>query len=427
MSRDTSTAPTATTRTRRGRTWFSEMEPAERRTFWGCFGGWALDAFDVQLYSLVIPVLTTIGFLAGNREAGLIGTAALLSSAVGGWLAGSLSDRIGRVRTLQLTVLWFAVFTALSGFAMNAEQLLVARTLMGFGFGGEWAAGAVLIGETVRPHYRGRAVGTVQAGWAVGWGVAVIASTAVYAFLPAEVAWRVLFFLGILPALLVLYLRRHVPEPQVRRRPEATPRARGEWLRIFSPQLLRRTLLAALLCTGAQGGYYSLTTFLPQFLAKERGLEIFALGGTLVLIIAGSFCGYLFGAWLTDRVGRRPALVLTAVAAFAIVVPMTALHLPVLAFTLLCFPLGFVGSAYFSGIGPVLAEQYPTAVRGSGMGFAYNFGRGIGALFPFLVGALSASLTLGVSIALFAAIAYSAMALAALMMKETRGLDLADA
>lgn len=433
-----------------GRLWFSALSKPERRTFWGCFAGWSLDAFDVQLYSLAIPVLLSIGFLTGTKQAGLIGTAALLSSALGGWAAGILSDRFGRVRMLQVTVLWFAVFTGLSGLAMNAEQLLLARTLMGFGFGGEWAAGAALMSETVRARYRGRAIGSVQSGWAIGWGVAVIASTLVYTFFADDIAWRVLFFLGVLPALLVVYLRRHIIEPEIRTAAAVTvgggpaPVGRGSaptadaqspnvpaapprnGLAIFSSGMRKRTALCALLCIGAQGGYYSLTTFLPQFLASERNLKIYALGATLILIIAGAFCGYLFGAWLTDKVGRRPALILTAAAAFLIVIPMTGADLPVLAFTVLCFPLGFFSSAYFSGIGPVLSEQFPTLLRGSGMGFAYNFGRGIGALFPFLVGSLAATLSLGLSIAVFAGIAYAAMIVAALLLSETRGADLSD-
>ncbi len=419
--------PTLTDPAPAGRTWYSSMSGRERRTFWGCFAGWSLDAFDVQLYSLAIPVLLTIGFLADIKQAGLIGTAALLSSAVGGWVAGLLSDRIGRVRTLQLTVVWFAAFTGLSGLAMNADQLLAARTLMGFGFGGEWAAGAVLMGETVRARYRGRAIGTVQSGWAVGWAVAVLASTLVYTIFANQVAWRVLFFLGVLPALVVVYLRRHVAEPEVRRQAAATGttgRSGAGWRAIFSRQLIKRTAFCAMLCTGAQGGYYSLTTFLPQFLAKERGLKIYALGATLILIIAGAFAGYLFGAWLTDKLGRRPALVVTAAAAFLMVIPMTALNLPTSVFTVLSFPLGFFGSAYFSGIGPALAEQFPTLSRGSGMGFSYNFGRGIGALFPFLVGSLAATVSLGLSIAIFAGGAYALMIIAALLLTETRGADL---
>lgn len=427
--------------------WYASMTRPEKKTFWGCFSGWTLDAFDVQLYSLVIPVLLSIGFIANKGEAGLIATAALLSSAVGGWLAGVLSDRIGRVRTLQLTVLWFSVFTMLSGFAQDSGQLMLTRALMGFGFGGEWAAGAVLIGEAVRSRYRGRAVGTVQSGWAVGWGLAVIAFLAVSFLAPQEWAWRLLFFLGIVPALLVFYLRKHVTEPRLEgkastayRRNElaaiapagdaeripssAAARRPNSLLAIFRPGLLKRTLLCSLVAVGAQGGYYALTTWLPQFLAAERGLKILALGATLGLIIVGAFAGYLFGAWLSDKAGRRRAIMFTALAAIAVVLPFTLMDLPTVAFTILCFPLGFCASTYFSGLGAFFTEQFPTEVRGSGQGFSYNFGRGIGAIFPALVGYLSSILSLGVAIAIFAGSAYLIMALGALLLPETRGKDL---
>jgi predicted MFS family arabinose efflux permease len=257
----------------------------------------------------------------------------------------------------------------------------------------------------------------------------VLASTLVSALFAAEFSWRVLFFLGLAPAAWVIYLRRSVPEPMVGASSSTdatTPAKRENFLGIFSPQLYKRTAICALLSIGAQGGYYSLVTFLPQFLAKERGLKIFALGGTLALVITGAFAGYLFGAWLTDKIGRRPMLVSTALAAFLIVFPMTAFTLPVGVFTILCFPLGFFASAYLSAMGSVLAEQFPTAVRGSGMGFSYNFGRGIGALFPFFVGLLAKPLTLGVSIAVFAGLAYGMMIVAALLLTETRGIELAD-
>lgn len=417
--------------------WFTSMTPGETKTFWGCFAGWALDAFDVQLYSLVIPALLTLGFISSKSEAGFIATVALLTSAVGGWLAGVLSDRVGRVRILQLTVLWFAVFTMFSGFAQNSTQLMLARALMGFGFGGEWAAGAVLIAEAVRPRYRGRAVGTVQSGWAIGWGLAVLAYVVVFNWVPVEWAWRILFFLGILPGLLVVYLRKHVTEPELRgkastayKNDEATARTASQpnhgrsLLAIFRPGLVKKTFLCSLVAVGAQGGYYALTIWLPQFLASERGLKILALGGTLAVIIAGAFCGYLFGAWLSDEIGRRKAIVSTAIAAIIVVLPFTLLDLPVVAFTILSFPLGFFASAYFSGLGAFFAEQFPTEVRGSGQGFSYNFGRGIGALFPFLVGYLGSLISLGAAIAIFAGSAYALMAIATLLLPETRGLDL---
>lgn len=410
------------------RFWFRNLNTQERNTFWSCFAGWLLDAFDVQIYSLVIPTMLAIGFIPDTAQAGLIASVALLSSAVGGWLAGMLSDRIGRVRTLMITVAWFSLFTALSGFAQDAGQLLLARTIMGFGFGGEWAAGAVLIGETVRAKYRGRAVGTVQSGWAVGWAAAVLVNLIVISIVPPEWSWRVLFFIGILPAGLLFFMRRNVHEPEIAKITRATVAStkqhRISGLAIFSPTYLKATLLCSLLAVGAQGGYYALTTWLPQFLSQAKNLALYALGGTLFIIIFGAFCGYLFGAWFTDKVGRRMALVWCAIGAIVMVIPFTLLDLPTWAFTVLCFPLGFFSSAYFSGIGAFFSEQFPTELRGSGQGFAYNFGRGIGALFPFLVGWLAASISIAVAIAVFAALAYGVMAVTALLLPETKGQEL---
>src|SRR4030095_2646452 len=167
--------------------WISDLGPRERRTFGACVGGWALDAMDVQMYSFVIPALiATWGITRG--QAGVLGTAALLVSAVGGWLAGWIADRAGRVRTLQIAILWFAIFTFLSGLAQNYQQLFAARALLGLGFGGEWAAGAVLLGEVIRPQHRGKALGIMQAGWAVGWGAAALLYALFFTWLPPETA-----------------------------------------------------------------------------------------------------------------------------------------------------------------------------------------------------------------------------------------------
>src|SRR5437868_3215937 len=193
---------------------WSDMSGRERRTFGACFGGWALDGMDFQFYSFVIPSLIAEWHLT-RAQAGTLQTTTLLVSAAGGWIAGLLADRIGRVRTLQITILWFALFTGLSGLAQNYGQLLAARALMGLGFGGEWAAGAVLMGEAIAARHRGKVVGTVQSGWALGWGAAAILYTVVFRKLPEQTAWRVLFLAGIAPALLVFYIRRYVEEPEI--------------------------------------------------------------------------------------------------------------------------------------------------------------------------------------------------------------------
>jgi MFS family permease len=382
---------------------------------------------DVQLYSFVIPTLIAIWGIT-RAQAGALGTAALLVSAVGGWLAGWLADRYGRVRTLQVAILWFAVFTFLSGLAQNFEQLFAARALMGLGFGGEWAAGAVLLGEVIRPEYRGKALGMMQAGWAVGWGTAALLYALFFSVFSPEIAWRALFLVGIAPALLVFFVRRYVQEPAVYLEARSQLAAHGDEpspLEIFRPPLLRITVLGGLMGTGAQGGYYAVTTWLPTFLRTERKLSVLDSAGYLAVSIAGAFCGYLAGGYLADKIGRRLTFLVFAIGAGAVVVIYTMVPFGDTAMLVLGFPLGFFASGVFSAMGPFFTEHFPTRVRGVGQGFAYNFGRATGALFPALVGVLSARIPLGQAIGLFAGAAYATMAVAAFLLPETRGKVLA--
>src|SRR6266850_1264068 len=206
--------------------WLTNLSVRERRTFWACFSGWVLDAMDVQFYAVALPTLIAVWGLS-RSQAGMLGTSALLFSSAGGWLAGILADRIGRVRVLKLTILWFTAFTVLSGLTQSYGQLLVTRSLQGLGFGGEWAAGAVLIGEVIDKRIRGRVVGTVQSGWSVGYGAAVLLYTILFSVARPELAWRLLFLLGPAPAIVVLWMCRHVEEPELFRRAKATPALGG--------------------------------------------------------------------------------------------------------------------------------------------------------------------------------------------------------
>jgi MFS family permease len=403
--------------------WYRQMQPREKSTFWACTGGWILDAMDVQILSFAIPAIIA-AFAITNADAGLIGTATLLSSAFGGWFAGALSDRFGRVRTLQITIAWFAVFTFLCGFAQNYTQLFIFRALMGLGFGGEWAAAAVLIGEVIRPEHRGKAVGAMQSGWAIGWGIAALLATWFFSAMPADTAWRALFWVGITPAVLVFFVRRFVDEPAVFAQTQQNLAASGKtvnFLEIFSPSMLRTTILTCLLTTGAQGGYYAITTWLPTFLRTERKLTILSTGGYLAVIITGSLLGYWVSAWLSDWIGRRANFILFACCSIVTVLVYTQVPVDNTMMLFLGFPLGFFASGIFSGMGPFLTELFPTRMRGSGQGFAYNFGRGIAAMNPLLVGMLSAKLPLGQSIGVFALIAYGLLIIAALLLPETKG------
>jgi MFS family permease len=380
-----------------------------------------LDGMDVMVYSFVLPTLITVWRLSAT-QAGFLATATLIVSSLGGWVAGVLADRYGRVRILQLTILWFAVFTFLSGFTANYGQLLITRALQGLGFGGEWAVGAILMGEAIRPELRGRVVGAVQSGWAVGWGIAAVAYAVLFSALPANVAWRALFWLGLAPALLVFYIRRHVPEPVVSRASDETRRVAP--LAIFRTPLFRVTVCASLLSTGAQGGYYAIHTWLPLYLKSVRSLSVLSSFRYVAVVIFGSFLGYLAGAYLTDRLGRRGTLLIFAAASFATVWLYTRVTISTSAALPLGFPLGFFSSGSFSPMGAFLTELFPAGSRGSGQGFTYNVGRAAGALFPALVGALTAQLSLASAIAVFAMGAYTLMACGVLVLPETRGRTL---
>lgn len=406
--------------------WFRELNPVEKRTFYSAFGGWALDALDFMVFTFVIASLMTL-WNVDKGSVGMLSTITLLFSSIGGWGAGILADRFGRVKLLQLSILWFSTCTVLIGFAQNFEQLFILRALQGLGFGGEWAVGSVLIGEMVRAEHRGKAVGIVQSGWAVGWGAAALLYTVAFSVLPEDLAWRSLFWIGVVPALLVLYIRKYVPEPEIFKQTRAKQLESGvqtPFWHIFSPSLLRVTLLSALLCMGVQGGYYAITTWLPTYLKVEKGLSVFSTGSYLLVVIVGSFLGYVCGAFISDRLGRRPNFIIFAVLSAISVFCYMQLDLTNTQMLVLGFPLGFTASAIYSGMGAFLTELYPSSVRANGQAFSYNFGRAVGALFPGLVGFISAKYSLGTAIASFAGGAYCLVLLATFCLPETKGKQL---
>ncbi|MFG1797616.1 MFS transporter [Nocardia sp. NPDC049149] len=406
--------------------WFRTLSAKGKRAFIGAFGGYGLDAYDFQVLPLALGAISSY-FLISSGQAGLLTTVTLVVSALGGALAGVLADKIGRVRTLQLTVATYTLFTVLCGFAPNFETLLIFRAFQGLGFGGEWAAGAILVAEYAHTKYRGRAVAYVQSAWAVGWGLAVLVYTLVFQFVSEDLAWRVLFWTGALPALLIIWVRRNLTDSEtVTQRRESAGKRAGSFVAIFRGDLVRTTFFASVLATGVQGGYYTLATWLPSYLKKSRHLNVVGTGGYLFFLIGGAFLGYVTGGILADRLGRKRTIQLFAV--LSVVFLVAYIQVPEGANTmvlLLGFPLGFCTAAIFSSFGSFLSELYPTASRGTGQGFTYNFGRGVGAVFPTVVGYL-ASTTLGLAGAMmFGAFGYLLAAIALFGLPETRGRELA--
>jgi len=402
--------------------WFTELSKTEKRTFWACFSGWGLDAMDTQMYALTLPTLIVLwGMTKG--QAGLLGTAVLIMAAFGGWIAGIMSDRYGRVRMLQITIIWFSMFTFLSGFTHSFWELLFTRSLQGLGFGGEWAVGSVLISETIGPKVRGRVVGAIQAGWAFGYGLAVIASTALFSYLPPDRAWRVFFFLGLLPALLVLWIRRNIEEAPVFKESRADKGKVSIW-EVFGSSHRATTFKATLLTFGIYGGNYVMITWLPAYLKLVLHLSIAKVGGYLALNILGTFTGAFLNGWMADALGRRKTFIIIAISQATTVAIYTMAPINLTVTLILGFVLGTLQSGTAAGTGAYLAELFPTRIRGSAQGLCGNAGRSLGAVMPTLVGVFAANMKLAVAMGLCACTAYMLIVVAALWLPETRGRNL---
>ena len=410
---------------------YREADGKTRRIFWTCSAGWAMDMADGVVYSYLIPVLVTaLGMTL--VEAGFISSANFFAAALGGWAGGWLCDRFGRARILQLTILWFSVFSFLSGFAQNYEQLLVLRVLQGLGFGAEWAVGAVLLGEVINPKHRGKALGTVHSGAAVGSGLAaLLAGPVVAAIDDPDLGWRIVFWAGILPALLIFWVRRESDDSEIFKRAAERQRATGErhsMGAIFKPQVLKITLLTALLSLGVQGAAYSISNYLTSFLSLERGLSI-AVAGTLVLInSAGGFFGFITNAYVSDAIGRRRVFRLFG--AGFVVTATIYLYAPLGDSVVLLGSAGFIYGFFqfgmYASFGAYFTELFPTELRGTGQAFAYNFGRAGSAAFVSLVPIVALAMDLSAAMLLLGIGGIAFVILATLLLPETVGRELAD-
>jgi MFS family permease len=380
--------------------------------------GWGLDSFDFYLYVYALPAIIA-SFQIGNTAGGLLATYTLIASSIGGVAMGTLADRFGRTKMLVVSIVWYALFTFCSGLAQNYAQLALFRGLEGLGFGGEWAVGSVLIAEWSAPERRGRNLGFVQSAWAVGWLGANVAFQIAATLAPPQTAWRYLFFLGILPAFAVLYIRRNVSDA-----PGFIARRSFALHELFRRDLIQTTVIATLLSTGAQTGYYALFTWLPKYLHDARHLPAIGAGTLLYFVIAGAFAGYVSAGYINDAIGRRYTFVLFA-ACSAILAPAYLYFLGANWELYIAGPLlGYFASGIFSGFGAFLSELFPGSVRGCAQGLCYNAGRGIAGFGPALIGALSAHMPIGGAMTIVAICAYTVASFAALALPETRAAEL---
>jgi MFS family permease len=406
--------------------WYKEITSAQWKTLFAAQLGWMLDAMDVLLYAFALTTLQDV-FQIKADMAGLIASATLLASAIGGIGFGVIADRIGRTRALILTILIYSLCSGGTATARTVGELVIWRMLLGLGLGGEWTSGAVLVSESWPAKHRGKAIGIMQSGWALGYIAAALIAAAI---LP-RYGWRVLFLFGILPALLTLWIRRAVPESEVwlsQKGSSGGKKTESGIGEIFRGSLGRKTMLATLLTASVLFAYWGLFTWLPGFLSSPlskggAGMTIVKTAGWIIPMQIGAFFGYVSFGFVADRIGRRPAFI-TYLVASAILVPIYGQmgRNEIVLMALGPF-IGFFGSGYFSLFGAMLSEIYPTSVRATGQGFTYNAGRAVSALAPYLIGWLALSAGVGGALVL-TSVFFIAGALIILFLPETKGRDL---
>ena len=394
--------------------------------------GWMLDAMDFVLFLMATRALME-AFSIDTAQVGLLATAALVTSAIGGLLFGMVADYFGRTRALMATILIYSFATLGTATAQNFTQLMIWRALVGIGMGGEWSSGAVLVSETWPAEHRGKAIGIMQSGWAIGYILAAVAAAII---LPLF-SWRWLFVVGVLPALFVFWVRRNVREPEVwsAKREKVDPSQAGSspgqvntFAAIFSRALIGRTLKASLLSSLVMFGYWGFYTWLPGFLASSTeaggaGMSVVKSVAWIIPTQIGAFFGYLSFGFISDRLGRRPTFIGYLLAAAVLVPIYGQMARSPLALMVTGPLLGFFSHGYFSVFGSMLSELFDTSVRATAQGFTYNVGRVLGGFGPLTIGALAKTSGLGPALALTSAF-FVAGALMVLTLPETRGRKL---
>jgi MFS family permease len=402
--------------------WWREGSPEARRALVAAGLGWMLDAFDVMLYALLLTaIIADLGLT--RQTAGALASATLLSAAAGGLIFGMVADRYGRTRALMASVLIYSIFTAASGLATTAVQLAIFRILLGFGMGGEWASGAALVSETWPAAHRGKALGLMQSAWAIGYGLAALVTMLV---LPRW-GWRVVFFVGVLPAFFTFWIRRYVKEPELWLRTRGSLQRRGRLADVVRDGRLPVTAAITLMNACTLFAWWGFNLWLPGFLSTPSasggvGLSPENMSWFIIAMQVGMWFGYITFGYVSDFIGRKRTYVGYLLTAAVLIAVYTSVRTPVVLLLLGPF-VAFFATGYFSGFGAVTAEIYPTDIRATAQGLTYNLGRIASAAAPFTVGTLAQ--TRGFDVALSTtSVAFVAAAVMWLWIPETRGRDL---
>ena len=366
--------------------------------------------------------------------AGLLNSLTLLASGIGGVAFGFIADRVGRKRALMFSILTYSLCSFASGLSTSIVMLAVFRFILGLGMGGEWNTGATLVAETWPMELRAKAISIVQSSWAIGYALAALVAGIVLHY----ANWRTAFFVGILPALTVLWIQRSVPESEMWERKQRSDAAQksnagsggelktgGGFGDIFRPPYTKSTFALLLVNFFGLFTWWGLFTWIPPYLSlpvAQGGRGFGVMGTTTLLVVlnlAGMFPGYLSFGWVADAIGRRKSFIVYMLTA-ALLVPLYATARQPWMLMLAGVLLAFFGTGFFSGSAIIGSEIFPTAVRARALGFTYNGARTLSSIAPFVIGRVAQTKGLGSSFYL-CAVAFLLACVAATQLPETRG------
>ncbi|MCY0854489.1 MFS transporter [Cupriavidus sp. D39] len=383
--------------------------------------GYAMDGFDLLILGFMLPAIS-VALALSTGQSGALVTWTLIGAVAGGIVFGALSDRYGRVRVLTWTIVLFAVFTGLCAFAQGFWDLLAYRTIAGIGLGGEFGIGMALAAEAWPASKRARVSSYVALGWQSG---VLLASLLTPLLLP-HIGWRGMFLLGVVPALVAWFVRNKLHEPEVFVRHAETQdkkKANAFKLLVADGRTTRTSLGIVILCSVQNFGYYGIMIWLPTYLSKALGFSLTKSAMWTSVTIVGMMIGvYVFGQ-LADRIGRKPSFLIFQAGAVAMVIAYSRMSDPV---TMLWAGavMGMFVNGMIGGYGALISEAYPTAARATAQNVLFNIGRGVGGFGPIVVGALAASYSFQVAIALLASIYVLDMIATIFLIPELKGVEL---
>ena len=387
-----------------------------------------LDAFDVMLYATAISYVMRDLHMS-KPTAGLLNTLTLIASGLGGLLFGFLADRMGRKRALMLSIITYSVCSFASGLSTTVKMLAVFRFILGLGMGGEWNTGATLVAETWPTELRAKAIAMVQSSFAIGFAAAALVAGLVLKLSN----WRWVFFIGILPALVTLWIQRSVPESGMweehqRSSADSSKARQGRapgFGDLFSSRYAKPTFALLFVNFFGMFAWWGVFTWAPALLSLpvSQGGRGFGLAGTTTMLIVqqlvGMFPGYASFGWFADRLGRRPSFILFLVLA-AVLTPLYAVARGTAAILVTGIVVAFFGTGFFSGSGIAGSEIYPTSLRARALGFTYPGARMMSSIAPFVIGYVWQAHGLTAAFIVCGA-SFLMAALVATQLPETRG------